>query len=51
MDLEERQVSKQIHSLINIAEENICMSKTYWFVKSVLSLRQNDLKKESRVVH
>ena len=28
MNLEERQVSKQRHSLINIAQENICMSKT-----------------------
>ena len=33
MNLEERQVSKQIHSLTNIAKENICKSKTYWFVE------------------
>ena len=31
MNLEERQVSKQIHNLINIDEVNNCMSKTYCF--------------------
>ena len=41
LNLEERQVSKQTHSLINIDEVNNCMSKTYWFVEplSVLSLQ------------
>ena len=29
MNLEERQVSKQKGTLINIAKENICISKTY----------------------
>ena len=45
MTLEERQLSKQIHSLIKIDLENNCMSKTYWFVEPllVLSLRQNRL--------
>ena len=35
------------YKLINIALENICMSKTHWFVKLVLSFRQNWL--EDRV--
>ena len=45
MTLEERQLSKQIHSLIKIDLEKNCMSKTYWFVEPllVLSLRQNRL--------
>ena len=45
MSLVERQISKQIHSCINIAEENISMSKAYWFVEPlrVLSRRQNPL--------
>ena len=29
------------YSIINIAYENMCMSKTYWFVKSVPSKTQN----------
>ena len=39
--LEERQVSEQIQNFINIASENISMSKTNRFVEplSVLSLR------------
>ena len=43
MNLVERQISKQIHSCINIAEESISMSKAYWFVEPLrdLSLRQN----------
>ena len=36
MNLEERQISIQIYSFTNIDYENICMSKTYWFVESLL---------------
>ena len=45
MNLEERQVSEQMCNFINIALEDIPMSKTYWFVKPlwVLSLRWNRL--------
>ena len=35
MNLEERQVSEQTHSLINIVWENLCMSKTYSLGKSL----------------
>ena len=53
MNLEERQVSQQMCRFINIALEDISMSKTYWFVEPlwVLSLRRNRLeeKTESRV--
>ena len=45
MNLKERQVSKQMCSLVNIAEENISMSKTHWFAEPLsvqgLSLRWN----------
>ena len=43
MNIVERQIYKQIHSFINIAEESISMSKAYWFVEPLrdLSLRQN----------
>ena len=43
LTLETRYVSKQRHSLIKIASEKFCMSTTYWFVKLVLSLRENQL--------
>ena len=46
MNLEERQVSKQKGTLINIAKENICISKTYWFVKSVGVLGRTNLQKD-----